>query len=387
MRQGDIKQMVAEPITVVQLLPDLNTGGVERGTLEIGNYLSVHGHRSFVVSGGGRMVSSLEKGGSRHVTRTIGVKSPAVLGHILPLWRFLKEEKVDILHARSRLPAWIGYLAWKSLPLSRRPRFVTTFHGFYSINKYSAVMTKGERVIAISRGVGSHIVSHYGVPREKIALIYRGFDETQFDPVSVDRLRLQSLRHRWRMDPAHGPVIMLPGRLSRWKGQDVFIKSLSKIKHLTWSALCVGDFDENAALKNTLEQLISREGLENRVRFVGHCGDMPAAMMLADVVVSASSTEPEAFGRIAVEAQAMGKPVIATAHGGSLETVRDRQTGWLVKPCDVRALSGAMADAIENPLQREQFGKRGYAWVRDHFSVNKMCEKTLLLYRQLIRKG
>lgn len=379
--------MVAEPITVVQLLPDLNTGGVERGTLEIGSYLSAHGHRSFVMSGGGRMVSSLEKCGSRHVTRPIGVKSPAVLGNIIPLRRFLKEKKVDILHARSRLPAWIGYLAWKSLPVTQRPRFVTTFHGFYSVNKYSAVMTKGERVIAISRGVCSHIMSHYGLSEEKIALIYRGFDETLFDPVSVDPLRLDALRRRWRIDSARGPILMLPGRLSRWKGQDVFIKSLSNIKHLPWSALCVGDFDENAALKNTLRQLISQEGLENRVRLVGHCEDMPAAMMLADVVVSASSTEPEAFGRIAVEAQAMGKPVIATAHGGSLETVLDQQTGWLVNPCDARALSNAMADAIENPLKRERFGKRGYGWVRDHFTVKKMCEKTLMLYRQLIRKG
>jgi len=379
--------MVAEPITVVQLLPELNTGGVERGTLEIGSYLTAHGHRSFVVSGGGRMVSSLEKNGSRHVTQPIGVKSPAVLGSFFPLRRFLIENRVDILHARSRLPAWVGYLAWKSLPIARRPRFVTTFHGFYSVNQYSAVMTKGERVIAISRAVGSHMVSRYGLPEEKIELIYRGFDETLFDPAAVDTVRLETLRRGWRIDTAQGPVLMLPGRLSRWKGQDVFIEALASIKHLPWSALCVGDFDENGALKESLQQLISRKGLENRVRLVGHCEDMPAALILADVVVSASSTEPEAFGRIAVEAQAMGKPVIATAHGGSLETVLDQQTGWLVKPCDARALSNAMAEAVEDPIQRVQFGKRGYGWVREQFTVKKMCEKTLLLYRQLIRKG
>jgi len=375
--------MVAGPITVVQLLPELNTGGVERGTLEIANFLSQRGHRSFVVSAGGRLVESLERGGSRHLSWTIGEKSPATLRHVLTLRRFLKEESVDILHARSRLPAWIGYLAWKSLSAKKRPRFVTTFHGFYSVNRYSAVMAKGERVIAISRAIASHITEQYGVSEEKIRLIHRGFDEAIFDPASVDHSRVRALKQRWQIDDRQDPVGMLPGRLTRWKGHEVFIRSLSKIKHLPWVAVCVGDGDQNPAFRNMLQVLIIQEGLEGRVRFVGLCEDMPAAMMASDVVVSASSTEPEAFGRVAVEAQAMGKPVVATAHGGSLETVLDQETGWLVRPSDVYALSEALAEAVQDRVKRDRFGAQGFRWVRERFTVKRMCEETLQLYQQL----
>lgn len=376
--------MVAGPITVVQLLPELNSGGVERGTLEIANFLSLRGHRSFVVSGGGRLVSSLEKCGSRHLLWTIGAKSPATARYILPLRRFLKANSVDILHARSRLPAWVGYLAWKSLPGSARPRFLTTFHGYYSINPYSAVMTKGERIIAISRAIASHITEHYGVSEEKIRLIYRGFDETLFDPASVDQRRVLTLKHRWKIDDRQDPVLMLPGRLTRLKGHELFIRSLSKIKHLPWVAVCVGDCEENSAFRETLQRRVFQEGLEDRVHFVGYCEDMPAAMMASDVVISASTAEPEAFGRVAVEAQAMGKPVIATAHGGSLETVLDQKTGWLVKPSNVYALSEALAEAVRDRAKRDRLGAQGFRWVRDRFTVRRMCEETLRLYRELV---
>ncbi len=376
--------MVAGPITVVQLLPDLNAGGVERGTLEIADYLSSQGHRSIVISGGGRLVPSLEKGGSRHLSWPIGVKSPLTLGRILTLRRFMQKESVHILHARSRVPAWIGYLAWKSLPAAKRPRFVTTFHGYYSINRYSAVMTKGERVIAISRAIASHITEHYGLAEEKIRLIYRGFDEAVFDPTAVAPTRIHSLKRRWQIDRQKEPVIMLPGRLSPWKGHEVFIRGLATIKDLPWLAICVGDVDENPALRDRLEALKIQEGVEDRIRFVGHCEDMPAAVMISDLVVSASSTQAEAFGRVAVEAQAMGKPVVATAHGGSLETVLDQTTGWLVKPNDAAALSGAMAEAVRDRAKRERFGEHGFRWVREHFTVKNMCEKTLHLYGELV---
>jgi glycosyltransferase involved in cell wall biosynthesis len=285
------------------------------------------------------------------------------------------------------LPAWIGYAAWKSLPLENRPRFITTFHGYYSVNRYSAIMTKGERIIAISRAVASHIIEKYDVSAERIILIYRGVDETVFDPGLVSEDRIRSLKHRWQLHDVTAPILMLPGRLTQWKGQDVFIKSLSRIKSLPWIALCVGDKEENRSYGAFLKQLVVEACLEDRIRFVGHCEDMPAALMLADVVVSAASSEPEAFGRIAVEAQAMGKPVIATAHGGSLETVRDRETGWLVTPCDENELSEILAEAIENPAVRARFGRRGRAWVRDMFTVGKMCEKTLELYAGLVRES
>ena len=384
MCKGDVKEMVAGPITVVQLLPELNAGGVERGTLELGRYLSAKGHKSIVISAGGRFVSLLEKEGSRHIAWDIGKKSPTGLSYILPLRRLLVREKVDILHARSRLPAWIGYAAWKSLPHKTRPGFVTTFHGYYSVNRYSAVMTKGERIIAISRAIASHIIEKYGVSHNRITLIYRGVDDTVFDPDLVSEDRIRTLRHGWQLNNVNVPILMLPGRLTKWKGHDIFIKSLARIKSLPWIALCVGDKDENRSYGTFLEKLIFQEGLADKIRFVGHCEDMPAALMIPDVVVSASSTEPEAFGRIAVEAQAMGKPVIATAHGGSLETVLDGETGWLVNPCDVKELSAVLAETIQNRALMDRFGRRGRAWVKEMFTVRKMCENTLELYSRLI---
>jgi len=387
MRTGTVEEMVAESITVVQMLPDLEGGGVERGTLELARYLCRQGHRSIVVSAGGRMVSQLEKEGSRHVALKVGVKHPACLKTFFPLRRLLQEEPVDILHVRSRLPAWIGYLVWRSLPEKTRPRLVTTFHGFYSVNSYSAVMTKGERVIAISKSVADHIQRHYKVPDERVVLIYRGVDESYFSPDAVCGDRIQTLRQRWDLADYSGPIIMLPGRISPWKGHDVFFRSLSIIRKAPWMALCVGDESENSHLSLRLRQMIQDLGLAKRIQLVGHCSDMPAALMLADVVVSASSSEPEAFGRIAVEAQAMGRPVIASAHGGSLETVLDRKTGWLVTPNNELLLADALTEAILNKDKRDRFGREGRKRVREHFTVEKMCRSTLDLYQNLLQQG
>ncbi len=386
MRKGDIKKMVARPITVVQILPELEGGGVERGTLELGNYLSKNGHNSIVISAGGRMVPQLEKEGSVHICWRVGEKSPVCLRYIIPLRRFLMRKKVDILHLRSRLPAWIGYAAWKSLPKAIRPRLVTTFHGFYSVNRYSVVMTKGERVIAISRTIEDHIKNKYGVSENRIVLIYRGFDEKIFNPDVVSGKRIETLRRNWNLKDSTSPVIMLPGRLTRLKGHDLFLESLSKIKHLPWSAVCVGDTNENPAYTDFLQKMILQLKLEKRVKFVGHCDDMPAAFLLSDVVVSASSSEPEAFGRIAVESQAMGKPVIASAHGGSLETVLHRKSGWLVKPRDAQSLADALCEAVSNKDLRNRLGGYGQRWVRDQFTARKMCEKTVDLYCKLLRQ-
>jgi glycosyltransferase involved in cell wall biosynthesis len=376
--------MVARPITVVQMLPELNAGGVERGTLELGAYLTARGHTSIVISAGGRLVPALEQDGSRHISWRVGNKSPVVLTYLIPLRKLLVRQSVDILHVRSRLPAWLGYVVWRSIPKTLRPRFITTFHGFYSVNRYSAIMTKGERVIAISRGIATHIKSVYGVPEGRIVVIYRGIDENRFDPATVSADRIQGIRRQWKVNAATSPVIMLPARITEWKGQDVLIKSLSRLKALPWLAVCVGDTRENPSYTRRLQNLISHEQLENRVRFVGHCEDMPAAYLVADVVVSASSTEPEAFGRVAIEAQAMGKPVIATAHGGSLETVIDGESGRLVKPCDVEDLTSALNEVIQNLPLREKLGRRSRAWVLENFTVQRMCRETVALYLKLL---
>lgn len=379
--------MVAESLTVVQMLPDLESGGVERGTLELARYLCQQGHRSLVVSRGGRLVSQLEKEGSRHVRLEVGAKHPGSLRAFLPLRRLLLAESVDILHVRSRVPAWIGYGVWQSLSHNRRPHFITSFHGFYSINAYSAIMTKGERVIAISKSIYDHIRQHYRVPEERIALIYRGVDETYFNPEAVREERGLMLRKRWGLEGYQGVVIMLPGRITALKGHDVFFKSLGIIRKLPWKALCVGAKSEGGRHDLRLQRMLRELELADRVQMVGHCDDMPAALLLADVVVSATSSEAEAFGRIAVEAQAMGKPVIASAHGGSLETVVDGRTGWLVPPNNELSLAEALRVAIEDPAKRKLFGQNGLKWVRENFTVSNMCAQTLNLYRQVLETG
>jgi len=377
--------MVAGPITVIQMLPGLEGGGVERGTLEMGAFLSGKGHRSIVISAGGRLVPQLTAEGSTHLNWRVGAKNPLSLTYLIPLRRLMIREKVDILHLRSRMPAWIGYLAWKSLPVHLRPKLVSTFHGFYSINAYSAIMTKGEKIIAISKAVEHHIKSVYGIPQDRIEVIYRGFDGNIFDPKKISEQRLESLRSLWELNDLKAPLLMLPGRITKLKGHDVFIKSLSKIRHLPWSAVCVGDFRESQTHARNLRQLIVRLNLEDRVRFVGHCSDMATAFMLSDVVVSASSARAEAFGRIAVEAQAMGKPVIASAHGGSLETVRHRITGWLVPPSDEAGLAKALEEAITDTNLRSEFGRNGRQWVSERFTVEGMCTETLDLYERLLQ--
>lgn len=376
--------MVSGPIKVVQMLPGLEGGGVERGTLEVGAYLSKRGHRSIVISGGGRMVRQLEEEGSTHLNWRAGEKSPICLKYIIPLRRLLVQERVDILHLRSRLPAWIGYITWKSLSKELRPKLVTTFHGFYSINQYSAVMAKGEKIIAISGTIASHIENEYGISKDRIIVIPRGFNESLFNPESVSAERIESIRNKWGLKDLTGPIIMLPGRLTRLKGHDIFIKSLARLKHLPWCAVCVGDIKENPGYAAELRKMISQLNLDQRIKFVGYCDDMAAALMLSDIVVSATSKEPEAFGRIAVEAQAMGKPVIASAHGGSLETVVHKKTGWLVRPGDDADMAGALSEAIADGGLRSVFGRNGRQWVNENFTVERMCKETLDLYLQLL---
>lgn len=375
--------MVEKKLVVVQLLPELDEGGVEGETIDLSVYLASQGHKSIVISGGGRLVPLVAEHGGIHIHWPyIGEKSIRCLQYILQLKRFLIEEHVDILHLRSRLPAWIGYLAWKLIPKEKRPRLVTTFHGFYSINSYSAIMTKGERVVAVSGSIQSHILENYKVDKEKIHLVHGGFDKKEFSPDKISADRINFLKKKWNLGSGSRPVVMLPGRLTQWKGQDVFIESLALIKDVEFIGLCIGDTEENPPYTQKLNDQITRYNLEDKVKLVGHCTDMPAAFMLADVVVSASSTQPEAFGKIAIEAMAMKKPVIATAHGGSLETVKPGETGWLIPPLEPKELANAIKKAIAEPEKLKKMGEQGFKWVNEHFTALRMCERTVRLYRE-----
>ena len=379
--------MVAEKFTVVQIVPEMDEGGVEGETLDFAVYLARQGHRSIVISGGGRLVSQLQDSGVEHILwKNVGSKNVQCLKYIPKLKQFITREKVDVLHLRSRLPAWIGYLAWKSMDDNRRPALITSFHGFYSVNSYSTIMTKGERVIAVSGGIKDHILDNYPIDRSKIRLVHGGYDANVFDPQKVNGERVRKLREAWAVGEAERPVIMLPGRFTFWKGQDVFIDSLIAIKDLDFLALCVGAAEENSSFVRKLRDKIETHKLEDKIKLVGHCNDMPAALSLADLVVSASSSQPEAFGKVAIEAMAMAKPIIATKHGGSLETVKDNETGWLVEPGDSEVLARAMRKVIGDKDQLAIIGNNGKTWVEQHFTATRMCEKTLQLYKELLEE-
>ncbi len=347
--------------------------------------LPINGHRSIVISGGGRLVPLLEQAGCEHLHwPCIGEKSARCLKYIPKLYHFLLRENIDVVHLRSRLPGWIGYLAWNLLPAERRPALVTSFHGFYSVNKYSTIMTKGEKVIAVSKTIREHILANYPVDPQKIELIHGGFEVDAFRADLVEAERVDVLRRRWHLEDNCLPVLILPGRLTPWKGQEVFIDSLALIKDLPFVALCIGDTEENQSYTKKLQEKIRAYGLENKIRLVGHCSDMPAAMLLADLVVSASSSQPEAFGKVAIEAMAMGKPVLATSHGGSLETVIDGVTGWLVAPSDPAAMAEALRNGLADRDELIRRGAEGRTWVNQHFTASLMCSKTVDLYRRLI---
>ena len=379
--------MVAEKFTVVQIVPEMDEGGVEGETLDFAVYLARQGHRSIVISGGGRLVSQLQDSGVEHILwKNVGSKNVHCLKYIPKLKQFITREKVDVLHLRSRLPAWIGYLAWKSMDDNRRPALITSFHGFYSVNSYSTIMTKGERVIAVSGGIKDHILDNYPIDRSKIRLVHGGYDANVFDPQKVNGERVRKLREAWAVGEAERPVIMLPGRFTFWKGQDVFIDALIAIKDLDFLALCVGAAEENSSFVRKLRDKIETHKLEDKIKLVGHCNDMPAALSLADLVVSASSSQPEAFGKVAIEAMAMAKPIIATKHGGSLETVKDNETGWLVEPGDSEVLARAMRKVIGDKDQLAIIGNNAKTWVEQHFTATRMCEKTLQLYKELLEE-
>ena len=350
------------PIKVVRMLPELESGGVERGTLEMGKHLALSGHHSLVISGGGRMVEQLEQEGSKHIQWAVGSKSPRCLAYLKPLRKLLVDEKVDILHLRSRMPAWIGYSAWRSLPTKKRPLLVTTFHGFYSINAYSSIMTKGDCVVAVSESIRDHISKNYKV-RGKLKTIFRGVDLMTFNPEIVESARIASLRDQWGIKEEI-PVVMLPGRISRNKGHDIFLRSLLAIQGEPFQALLVGDCHQDNGFITELKDFIKSHDLEDTVKLVGHCDDMPAAYLLADLVISASSRKPEAFGRTTIESMAMGKPVIATAHGGSTETVIQGENGWLVSPSNVEEMGRQIRTALQNTDLLIQMGRNGMSRVR-----------------------
>jgi glycosyltransferase involved in cell wall biosynthesis len=373
-------------IKVVQLLPDLDEGGVEIETIELSNFLVSSGHKSIVISNKGRLVSKLKDSDNVHIDWDIGAKSLNTFKHFFPLRKLLLDGKIDILHIRSRVPAWLGFLVWKSIPILKRPILITSFHGFYSVNFYSSVMTKGEKVIAVSSAIKEHIKENYYCDNDGIAVIYGGFDEDFFNPLNVQNERIENLKKRWSINDKKKPIIILPARLTKLKGHLFFLESINLIRNLDFTVLFLGNLVENQAHHESIKNKISSLNLGDKVFFVGNCDDMPSALMIADIVVS-SSILPESFGKVAIEAGAMGKPIIATAHGGSLETIIDKKTGWLVEPGNAKKMAEALKEAILHKNLREEYGLTAQKWVKENFTTNKMCKQTLELYLNCLKEN
>jgi glycosyltransferase involved in cell wall biosynthesis len=366
---------------VLQVLPSLGTGGVERTTIEMTQAVALSAGIPLVASAGGPLVAAVERAGGRHFTLPLATKNPVTIWrNAARLAALIRAEGVAIVHARSRAPAWSAWIA------ARRTgaHFVTTYHGAYGEDfllkrRYNAVMARGEIVIVASRFMAGLVAARHGVPASRLRVIGRGIDPAVFDPDVVVPDRLARLAAAWRV-PDGMLTVTLPGRLTSWKGQEVLLRAAAGLARQDVCVVLVGADQGRRRYSARLAALAHSLGIAERVRMVGNCEDMPAAMMLSDVVVHAS-TKPEAFGRVVIEAQAMGRPVIASDLGGPVETVAHGETGWRVPPGDPAALAEAIDAALAlDDDARAALGQRARAAVLRHYTTSAMQEATLDVY-------
>ena len=375
---------------ILQVLPALEQGGVERGTVEIATALAAAGVESAVASAGGALVKSLDAIGVRHYRLPLASKNPfTIVRNAFALARLVREEGFTLMHVRSRAPAWSVLIASR---LARVP-FISTFHGLYGTKPrllkipYNSVMVRGEKTIAVSECVRSHILANYRVAPEDVVLVHRGADVEVFSSTEETRRRGDALRRALGFGQ-RTRVITLPGRLTFWKGQKDLLAAASRMAHRDIGILFVGSDQGRREYSDSLKREAARLPRGVKVVFLERSDDMPAVYELSDVVVSASGAQPEAFGRVIPEAQAMGRIVVGTAHGGACETIADGATGFLVPPCDPAALARALDRALDLPPDaRATIAGQAASSVRENFSVAKMCERTLALYRELHRCG
>jgi glycosyltransferase involved in cell wall biosynthesis len=380
-------------LTILQLLPSLDTGGAERTAIDISKALCDAGHRAIVASAGGRLTGELLATGAEHVEMPLDSKNPLTMfANAGRLARLIQAEKVDIVHARSRAPAWSALLASRrtGVPL------VTTYHGIYSEKGwfkrlYNSVMARADRIIANSHYTADLIAARYGTDKAKIQVIYRGTDLGEFQRERIGDQRLDALRQQWKIGD-DDRIVLNVARLTSWKGQQVLIEAACRppLKERGDVVFVLaGDDQGRSGYRRQLQSLIDERNAAERIRMVGHCADVAAAMALADVSVVAS-TSPEAFGRAAVESQALGVPVVVTALGAVPETVlappqveAGLRTGWHVPPHDADALGAAIDHALSlGAAEKKALSVRAKAQAAN-FSLSAMADQTLALYRSL----
>ena len=382
------RSSITKPV-IVQILPALNRGGVERGTVEVADAIVKNGWKSVVISNGGLLTSQLKRVGATVYEVPVHRKNPFLWGSARrQVKRILQQEGADIVHVRSRAPAWIALPAANSLGIAT----VSTVHSKFApanIFKkiYNGKMLKADRVIAISHFVENEIFTHYGKSgvAEKLSVIHRGVDLGMFDPKAVNQQRIIAEADRLGL-PDDKSIIMLPARATSWKGHEILIQALAQLSDKDAILMLLGIEDGPPAYAEKLRAMAVRYGLGGRVRIGAGSRDMPAALMFADVVAM-PSIKPEPFGRVAIEALAMGRPVVAFRHGGAVESIDEGRTGWLADPLSVDSLAEALQTALSlTPRKRRALAKDARQQMTDQFSKDMMCKRTLAVYKSLLKK-
>ncbi len=383
---------------VMQILPALENGGVERGAIDIAKSLKKEGFEPIVVSKGGVLVYQLREAGINHITLPVASKNPfRIFLNIKKIVKIIEQYQVDVVHVRSRAPMWSAYFACKKTSA----KLVATVHGTYSLSfgkwkvfplkkHYNSIMLRADRIIAVSNFIKDYLVQNYRLKNqdmpaeivEKISVIQRGVDLRYFDLSKISQSRIVNLINEWHL-PEDRKIIILPARFTSWKGHEFLIDALKKIDR-DYCCVMVGSDHGHKTYRKKIETSVVEAGLSGKVKVVGLCKDMPAAYALSHVVVSAS-VKPEAFGRVAIEAQAMKRVTIATKIGGALETIIDGKTGFLVDSTD----SSELARLIENALnfseeKSSELGQAARSHIEQNFSNEKMCRDTIAIYRSLV---
>ncbi len=372
-------------IAVMQVLPHLNSGGLVSGAVEVAKELVNYGFKSIVVSSGGYKENEILRNSS--ILEVLPVHSKnifTIFNNKKKLIDLAIKYNIHLIHARSRAPAWSAYFAAKELNLP----FVTTFHGTYGTEnffkkKYNSIMLKGHAIIAISKFIKQHIQSEYGITKN-IHVIPRGVNINTFSPKQVSSARLINAAKKINIE-GNDQIILLPGRLTNWKGHKLAIKAISKLKVRNFKLVFIGDLQGRIKYRNELINLATTLNISNKVIFINHTRDLPSYLMLSDLVLSCS-TKPEAFGRTVLEAQAMGKPVIAFNHGGSVELINDNENGTLCKVADIDDLATNIEKVLQLSIyKRKVLSKKSISNVNKKYLTKFMCKKTLSLYTKLIK--
>jgi glycosyltransferase involved in cell wall biosynthesis len=377
--------------TLLQVIPELETGGAEQSTIDIAQAVVRAGGTALVATRGGRMTARLISDGGRLAQMPVQTKNPLVmLGNAARLVALIRQEKVSIVHARSRAPAFSALWAAHATGTP----FVATYHGVYKAQSglkrwYNAVMTRGDLVIANSDYTRDHVLTEHAVDPAKVVTIPRGVDFDRFTPSFVTASRVDALREAWGIPQGDPRVrILLAGRLTRIKGHLTIIEAARRMAaegRRDFLILFAGDDQGRTGYAEELQRAIDEAGLQEAVRIVGHCDDMPAAYLLADLAIL-PTTVPESFGRAAVEPQAMCRPVIASNHGGVTETVVDGITGWLVPPGEPEPWAAALSRAVDvGPGKRMEMGHVGQRRARQLYSAEAMCGATLEAYERVLK--